>query len=218
MSNEWFATSGEKRLGPFSTDQLRALLVEGKVQPGDLIWCQGMRRAMPAEQVPQLAGAAEAGHRHRAPVTVEQVPTPPPDSPCTPQIVAILEDTRRVARMDGMLLLLASVLAPVAILGVAGALAVATMILFGLATWREPSGEAMQAWMEGAAVCAVTALVSSVPAAQLLHYARHLRPVIVSGSQADLREALKAERTFWRSFCLLALCWAVGWLVLLVRW
>ena len=58
MANgEWYYASGGQQQGPVPLDTLRQMLAAGQVQPGDLVWTQGMPNWSPANNVPGLMDA-----------------------------------------------------------------------------------------------------------------------------------------------------------------
>jgi hypothetical protein len=61
MSGIWFLARSNKRLGPFSTDQLKKLVIANELRPTDMILAEGTRQWVAAGTVPDLF-----------------VPTPPP--------------------------------------------------------------------------------------------------------------------------------------------
>src|SRR2546421_675630 len=63
MAKQWYYGVGDSRQGPYSTGQLRALAEEGRVQPLDTIWREGVEQGVPAHQVkdllPEIAAPSE---------------------------------------------------------------------------------------------------------------------------------------------------------------
>lgn len=59
MEKMWhYVKDGTERLGPIPESELRALANTGQIQPGDLVWCEGMADWVPYETAPGLSGAA----------------------------------------------------------------------------------------------------------------------------------------------------------------
>ncbi len=54
MGDQWYCERGAKRFGPFSPTQLKQLAQGGKLRPTDLIWKEGMPKAVPAGQAAAL--------------------------------------------------------------------------------------------------------------------------------------------------------------------
>jgi hypothetical protein len=62
MNVQWYYTAGDTRQGPFSGTELQALAAAGKIQPGDMVWREGVARGVPAHRVKHLfAEDAAAG-------------------------------------------------------------------------------------------------------------------------------------------------------------
>src|SRR5947209_6027158 len=94
MSENWYYGFGDERQGPFSGRELRALAEEGRIQPLDTIWKEGIEQGIPAHQVKNLfvPGEAAPGEGPDAPegagaeAAEEAAPEqpPPPPKPPTP--------------------------------------------------------------------------------------------------------------------------------------
>ncbi len=54
MNADWFYADGDKRLGPVAEDELKRLVAEGRLRPGDLVWRDGMPDWVEARTVPAL--------------------------------------------------------------------------------------------------------------------------------------------------------------------
>jgi hypothetical protein len=54
MADQWYYATGERRFGPFSARQLRALAASGKILPTDTIWKAGIEKGVPASKVKNL--------------------------------------------------------------------------------------------------------------------------------------------------------------------
>jgi hypothetical protein len=76
MASQWYYGERDNRQGPFTDQQLRALADQGRIQPTDMIWKQGIEQGVPAHRVKNLlvAGAATV-----APV-VTTLASPPPET------------------------------------------------------------------------------------------------------------------------------------------
>jgi hypothetical protein len=60
QANYYYTTDGSERQGPVSLDQLRDLLRQGVVQPGDRVWTDGLPDWTPAADRPELRSAPGA--------------------------------------------------------------------------------------------------------------------------------------------------------------
>ncbi len=54
MAAGWFVTRGQKKSGPFSSEQLKQLASQGKLQPTDMVWREGMSSWKPAGEIKGL--------------------------------------------------------------------------------------------------------------------------------------------------------------------
>src|ERR1700689_5454871 len=54
---EWFYAQNNQQHGPVTAEALVSMLQQGHVQPGDLVWREGMPTWQPASTVPELAAA-----------------------------------------------------------------------------------------------------------------------------------------------------------------
>jgi hypothetical protein len=93
MSEQWFYGVGGRRQGPFSGRELRALAEEGRIQPADMIWKEGIADGVPAYQVKNLFGPEvtppEAAPPAGEVVSTRKTPadgteTAAPEEPATP--------------------------------------------------------------------------------------------------------------------------------------
>jgi len=60
MPDEWHYSKGDQRLGPISTDELKAMASDGRLSPDDMIWKKGMPEWAPASSAKGLF-PADAG-------------------------------------------------------------------------------------------------------------------------------------------------------------
>jgi len=74
MDTQWYYTNQAQRLGPVSPEQLKQLVVSGRLQPSDMVWKEGMTQWAPASRVKGLFPAE----------TLASAPEPPPPLPVTP--------------------------------------------------------------------------------------------------------------------------------------
>ena len=54
MSDQWFYAQDNRQQGPVSFDEIRRLVGDGSLRPGDLVWTQTMANWQPAGGVPGL--------------------------------------------------------------------------------------------------------------------------------------------------------------------
>ena len=66
-SDDWYYAAGGQQQGPVSLEALRGMLWNGQVQPGDLVWCEGMPTWTDAASVPVLANAIPAAADAQSP-------------------------------------------------------------------------------------------------------------------------------------------------------
>jgi len=57
---QWYYSKGGEQKGPVEQQELQRLLSTGEVQPGDLVWRDGLANWQPAHQVAELAATASA--------------------------------------------------------------------------------------------------------------------------------------------------------------
>ncbi len=80
MPTEWYYSHGGQQHGPISEAEIRALIEQGQLQRGDLVWRAGMDNWHPAGEVPELFPAASVPPA--APPAAGNVP--PPMAPAVP--------------------------------------------------------------------------------------------------------------------------------------
>ena len=74
MGSSWYYGRNGQQQGPFVLDQMREMVRNGELRPGDLVWTEGMEQWTEARTVGELfppAGDASSGN----------VPPPPPPPP-----------------------------------------------------------------------------------------------------------------------------------------
>ena len=78
MADQWYYAHQGQQSGPVSTEQLEQLAASGQLQPGDVVWKQGMAAWLPANTVEGLFA--------RAPGSAAPTPgAPPGPAPYPPQ-------------------------------------------------------------------------------------------------------------------------------------
>jgi len=75
MSAEWHYSKGDQRLGPISTEELRAMAADGRLSPKDLIWREGQKSWVPARSAKGLFPKTDG------PPPLPQADTAPPPLP-----------------------------------------------------------------------------------------------------------------------------------------
>ena len=60
-ASEWYYSQGGERFGPVSDVDLNQLAAAGRLQPSDLVWCEGEPDWKPASQVPSLFRRSSSG-------------------------------------------------------------------------------------------------------------------------------------------------------------
>jgi hypothetical protein len=63
VNADWFYSVGDSRLGPVTEDELKRLVADGKLKPGDLVWRDGMADWVEARTVESLFPKAEQPRR-----------------------------------------------------------------------------------------------------------------------------------------------------------
>jgi len=76
MAVSWYVEKSGKRSGPFSTAQLKEMAASGRLQPGDMVFRDGLDRPVPASKVKGLFGNGD-----ESPPAAPQVPATPPARP-----------------------------------------------------------------------------------------------------------------------------------------
>lgn len=51
----WYCHIGDKQYGPVNEDVFRAWIVEGRIKPENMVWCEGMANWVPLSSLPQFA-------------------------------------------------------------------------------------------------------------------------------------------------------------------
>lgn len=74
----WYCTRSGERSGPFSATELKTLADEGKLQPADLLWKEGMSAWAPASSARGLFPAPSRPEPPPAPAAMPLTPEPPP--------------------------------------------------------------------------------------------------------------------------------------------
>lgn len=54
MADQWYFASDNKRIGPFSAEQLKKLAAEGSLLPTDTVWKEGIEKGVVATKVKHL--------------------------------------------------------------------------------------------------------------------------------------------------------------------
>jgi hypothetical protein len=82
MAERWYYAHDERKMGPCSAQQLKALAASGEILPTDTIWKEGIERGSLAQKVKHLFPSASD------PVPLAEPPSPPQPTPDTPAVEA----------------------------------------------------------------------------------------------------------------------------------
>lgn len=77
MGKEWFLYKDGEKQGPFSWAQLYLKGIAGGIDPGDLVWVDGMKNWTRAEEVKNLLAEK---HTPLNPALSSETPLPPPEA------------------------------------------------------------------------------------------------------------------------------------------
>src|SRR4051812_15634803 len=55
MADQWYYTDQGQQMGPVSTEELKRYAASGRLQPGDLVWKDGMPKWVPVSSVGEFA-------------------------------------------------------------------------------------------------------------------------------------------------------------------
>ena len=85
MSDKWYYSTGNQRLGPVTEDEIKRLVVSGQVQPNDLVWKEGMAQWTKAHDVAGLNSPPALSLSEPPPLPQAQIPVQPQvKAPATP--------------------------------------------------------------------------------------------------------------------------------------
>ena len=52
MINQWYLTREDQQYGPYSDHQMQQFIHAGRIMYDDLVWCEGMEKWLPVQQIP----------------------------------------------------------------------------------------------------------------------------------------------------------------------
>ena len=90
MGNEWYLHKDDVQYGPYSWEELSNYTREGRVEPHDLIWCNGMAQWEPARSIEGLFDAPQQPNQLDNTVSTADTPTAQHPSGITEQVLGIL--------------------------------------------------------------------------------------------------------------------------------
>jgi GYF domain 2 len=213
MANQWNYAQNGQSLGPIPEEQLKAMLLAGRLSWADLVWCDGMAAWTPAGQVQALAPAPRAPQLPAIELDEPAAIRTPPLNPSAPpqadfrdfrsgatsqaavpfEVVEALRQTKPWARL----------------LAVLGFIGIGFMVLASVAMLAFESS--MKLGLPrgfGVGMMAVYLFIAGIqlPAALFLNrYASRIGDLLDSQSPSDLQEALVAQKSFWRYIGILTL-------------
>ena len=80
---EWYYTQGGQQQGPVSDQDIRQMVAQGRIQPGEMVWREGMANWLPPSQVAELGGT-DAPQRKQTVVSNIGYHNPGPNRPAPP--------------------------------------------------------------------------------------------------------------------------------------
>lgn len=84
--NNWFYVSNQQRLGPVPFPYLQQLASLGQLQPGDLVWAEGMNNWQAAATIPGLIPPRPPGPMQPSPPYAQPYPNPNTYYPPNPYV------------------------------------------------------------------------------------------------------------------------------------
>lgn len=201
MAAQWYYAHQGQQVGPVGDEQVRGLVASGVLKPTDLVWSEGLPAWTPANQVPGLLAPLPAFAR---------LAFPPPSPAALPVPGGVSEDTLALLRATKPWVRLLSVL---------GFIGLGFLVLGSLAFLLIPMG-GMGAMSLGPKV-AITSVYLAMGCVQfpavlfLSRYASRIGNLAASGAPADLEEALRAQKSFWKYVGILTLV-MIGFYVVVI--
>jgi hypothetical protein len=86
MAEQWYYAHDGQQTGPVSTEEIKQLAASGQLQPGDMVWKQGMAAWSPASSVEGLLAGAPGASSPGAPPSVPASPAQPGGHPVSMRI------------------------------------------------------------------------------------------------------------------------------------
>jgi len=85
MADQWYFASGQNKLGPFTSSEMRALAASGRLQPQDTVWKEGVDAGVAASRIKNLFhGRDVASSRTEVSVPPPREPTVKHEAPPSP--------------------------------------------------------------------------------------------------------------------------------------
>ncbi len=182
-----------KQEGPYTLDQINALLASGKLKLDDSSWWEGCEGWVPVSRIPGLVTPGNAASMQSVYAAPGSVITPVSQGAVSAEAVQALRQTRPWVLLISVTGLIFTCL------GFLGAL---VFVVAGLAGFSGSSGRVggmETAMMLGmAAVYAVVLVLYLYPLIKLFKYARAISALSKTGASADLENALRQQKSFWK--------------------
>lgn len=205
--------------GPFSIEQINAMLASGQLRPADHAWWEGCTEWVPLQKAPGVA----------LPAAAAAVPAPAvPASVYAPPRGAIAPGGSFTAQVSpGSIQALRETRPWVLLLAVLGLIGTGLMLLAGVAMAvmgagfgaSMPSSPAMPGFggtgfFVGIGILyLIMALLYFYPILKLLKFSGAISRLNRSGALADLEEALRQQKSFWKFIGILAVVMIVLYVV-----
>jgi GYF domain 2 len=212
MANQWNYAQNGQSMGPIPEEQLKALLVAGRLSWEDLVWCDGMTAWTPASQVQALVPTPREPQLPLIELDEPAIRTPPLNPYAPPQ--ADLREVRPGATFQAavpseVVEALRQTKPWARLLAVLGFIGIGLMVLASVAMLAFESS--MKIGLPrgfGVGMMLVYLFMAGIqfPAALFLNrYASRIGDLLGSQAPGDLQEALVAQKSFWRYIGILTL-------------
>jgi len=212
MANQWNYIQNGQSLGPIPEDQLKAMLAAGSLSWEVPVWCDGMAAWTAAGQVQALAPAPRAPQPPLIELDEPAVRTPPLNPYASPQ--ADLQNVRPGASFQAVVPsevveTLRQTKPWARLLAVLGFIGIGLMVLASVAMLAFESSMRIglpRGFGVGMMVLYLFMAGIQLPAVLFLNrYASRIGDLLGSHAPSDLREALVAQKSFWRYIGILTL-------------
>lgn len=197
-----------KQEGPYSLEQVQSLVQAGKLKADDLSWWEGCAGWVPVSQIPGLLAASvssSAALAQSSPYTAPSAQIVPASyGGVSAETIQVLRETRPWVLF-------------IAILGIlwTGLMVFSGLMMLlagGMAGFSTPSGSSGPAaalpsvvMMGMAAMYLLLGLLYLYPVIKLFKFAGAIGALSRSGSQADLENALRQQKGFWKFLGIMAI-------------
>ncbi|MES2705843.1 MAG: DUF4339 domain-containing protein [Verrucomicrobiota bacterium] len=196
-----------KQEGPYTLDQVNALVASGRLRLEDSSWWEGCDGWVPVSRIPGLAAAGSAAGMQSVYAAPGSVITPVSHGAVSAEAVQALRETRPWVLLIAVMGMIGTALM---LLGGLGMLAFASM-----GTYSGRGGNAGVPFIL-AAVYLVAAVIYLYPLIKLFKYARAISALSRTGASVDLENALRQQKSFWKFVGILFLIGIVIYVVALV--